>query len=250
MKVAETKILITGGGSGIGRYLVESFSRDGARVATLEYSAEAVASWSEFFPEVPCLQCDVTDPVAVESAIRRLGEDHDFSPEVLINNAGIIHSEPLVNLLRRDDPRHDMESWRRTVSGNLDSTFVMTRELAALWVSRRTRGVVVSVSSISARGNAGQSAYAAAKAGINALTVTWSKELGCFGLRFNAVAPGFFDTESTRRAVAAAKLEQIAKSVPLGRLGELAELYSAVRFLVENDYANGIVLDLNGGLVI
>lgn len=250
MKIEDARILITGGGSGIGRYLVEGFSRDGARVATLEYSADAVASWPEAFPSVPCLHCDATDPDAVAGALKRLREEHDFAPTVLINNAGIIHSEPLVNLLRRDDPRHDMGNWRRTISGNLDSTFVMTRELAATWVRERTKGVVVSISSISGRGNAGQSAYAAAKAGINALTVTWSKELGCFGLRFNAVAPGFFDTESTRRAVAPAKLEQIAKSVPMGRLGELSELYGAVRFLVENDYANGHVLDLNGGLVI
>lgn len=250
MNVAGTEILITGGGSGIGRYLVETFSANGAKVATLEYSADAVAAWPESFPGIPCLQCDVTDPEQVEVAVRRLREEHHFAPTVLINNAGIIHSEPLVNLLRRDDPRHDMNNWRRTVSGNLDSTFIMTREIAARWVRERVRGVVVSVSSISARGNAGQSAYAAAKAGINALTVTWSKELGCFGIRFNAVAPGFFDTPSTRQAVAAAKLEQIAKSVPLGRLGDLAELYSAVSFLVGNEYANGVVLDLNGGLVI
>ncbi len=250
MKIEGTSILITGGGSGIGRYLVESFLRDGARVATLEYSAEAVGTWADSFPDVPCLQCDVTDPDAVSAAVKCLRDEHGFAPTVLINNAGIIHSEPLVNLLRREDPRHDMANWRRTVAGNLDSTFVMTRELAATWVKERTKGVVVSVSSISGRGNAGQSAYAAAKAGINALTVTWSKELGFLGLRFNAVAPGFFDTESTRRAVAAAKLDQIAKSVPLGRLGELSELYGAVRFLVENDYANGHVLDLNGGLVI
>lgn len=250
MKIGGSNILVTGGGSGIGRFLLESFQGEGARVATLELNPEAAREIGEALPGAIALACDATDPEAVSAAIATLAETHGFIPDALVNNAGVIHSEPLVNLLNREDPLHGIESWRRTVSGNLDSTFFVTRAVAGAWIRARKKGVVVSVSSISSRGNAGQSAYSAAKAGINALTTTWSKELGHFGLRFNAVAPGFFDTPSTRKAVAEARLAQIAKSVPVGRLGELPELYSAIRFLIENDYANGIILGLDGGLVI
>lgn len=250
MRIEGTRILVTGGGSGIGRYLLESFQREGGIVATLELHAEAVREIGEALPGAIALVCDATDPDAVSAAVGELADSHGFFPDVLVNNAGVIHSEPLVNLLNREDPLHGIESWRRTLSGNLDATFFVTRAVAGAWIRARKRGVVVNVSSISSRGNAGQSAYSAAKAGINALTSTWSKELGHFGLRFNSVAPGFFDTPSTRRSVAEARLAQIAKSVPLGRLGELSELYSAIRFLIENDYANGMILGLDGGLVL
>ena len=248
MKVEGSSILITGGGSGIGRYLLGQFHEAGARVATFELSEEFCKSLRDEFPGVPSFSCDVTDPVAINAALEELCED--FVPDVLINNAGLIHSEPLVNLLNREDPLHDIETWRKTLVSNLDSTFLVTRELAGLWIRNRIPALVVNVSSISANGNAGQSAYAAAKAGINALTVTWSKELGRVGIRCNAIAPGFFDTPSTRNAMSEANLEHVERSVPIGRLGRLEELYSAVRFLLENDYMNGAILELNGGLVI
>jgi 3-oxoacyl-[acyl-carrier protein] reductase len=115
---------------------------------------------------------------------------------------------------------------------------------------KRTKGVVVSVSSISARGNAGQSAYAAAKAGVNALTVTWAKELGPMGLRFVAIAPGFIDTPSTRDALSDAILAKLKLKVPLRRLGDLESVYLAVAYAIENNYVNGTVLEVDGGLVI
>lgn len=248
MKVEDASILVTGGGSGIGRHLVGRFAGAGARVATLELKEDLCASLVEEFPGIRAIACDVTDPVAIEAALDELSTDS--FPDVLVNNAGLIHSEPLVNLLNRDDPLHDLGMWRKTISTNLDSTFLMTRAMAGRWVRQRTRGVVVSVSSISAHGNAGQTAYAAAKAGINAMTATWAKELGPFGLRFAAIAPGFFDTPSTRGALSEANIDHVVKETPSGRLGDLDELFGAVRFLVENDFYNGNVLELNGGLTI
>jgi 3-oxoacyl-[acyl-carrier protein] reductase len=117
-------------------------------------------------------------------------------------------------------------------------------------VTRRTKGVIVNISSISACGNEGQTAYSAAKAAVNAMTVTWSKELGRWGIRCNAVAPGFIGTESTRHALSESNLKHVQDSTPLRRLGKAEEVAHAVTALIENDFINGVILDVNGGLTI
>jgi 3-oxoacyl-[acyl-carrier protein] reductase len=107
-----------------------------------------------------------------------LNRTFNHTPDVLINNAGIIHSEPLVNMLSRGGRVHSRESWRRVMSADLDSVFYVTSHVVDRMLVKRSKGVVISISSISANGNPGQSAYSAAKAGVNALTRTWAKELG------------------------------------------------------------------------
>jgi 3-oxoacyl-[acyl-carrier protein] reductase len=117
-------------------------------------------------------------------------------------------------------------------------------------VASGKRGVVINISSVCARGNPGQAAYSAAKAGMNAMTAALAKELGPMGIRFVAIAPGYFDTASTREHVPPAKLKEIRNAVPLKRLGKLEELSSAVRFVLANEYVNGKVLELDGGLIL
>jgi 3-oxoacyl-[acyl-carrier protein] reductase len=115
-------------------------------------------------------------------------------------------------------------------------------------VTRRHKGAIINISSIAASGNVGQSAYSATKAAVNALTVTWSKELGMFGIRCNSIAPGFMDTPSTQNALSEAKIKQYQKNTPLGRLGKTEEILQALEFIIENDFYNGAVLQLDGGL--
>ena len=124
----------------------------------------------------------------------------------------------------------------------------MTVNVADKMVRSRSKGVIINISSISSYGNAGQSAYSAAKAALNALTVTWSKELGMFGIRCVAIAPGFIDTTSTRAALTEAKIKTYSNATPLGRLGKTDELLHAVVFIIENDFYNGTILNLDGGL--
>lgn len=250
MKLAEARVVLTGGGSGIGRFLLERLMSDGASVAVLERDADKCAEIAtQYQGAVQALACDVTDPVAVDEALRQLFES-GFEPSVLINNAGVIHSQPLVNMLARGDRVHSRDDWRRILAANLDSVFLVTGRVVDRMLAKRTKGVVVSLSSIAARGNAGQSAYAAAKAGVNALTMTWAKELGAMGLRFVAIAPGFIDTPSTNAALSEATITKLKQQVPLRRLGDLESVYQALKYAVENDYVNGTVLDVDGGLVI
>jgi 3-oxoacyl-[acyl-carrier protein] reductase len=117
-------------------------------------------------------------------------------------------------------------------------------------VAARTRGVVVSLSSVAAVGNAGQAAYSAAKAGVNAMTLAWAKELGLLGIRFVAVAPGFIDTASTRSALSEEAVKDLVKKTPLRRLGKTSEITSAVLFAINNEYLTGKVLEIDGGMTL
>lgn len=250
MKIAGSRVLVTGGGFGIGRYLVERLVTESAEVCVLELQPERCTELREAFGgRVAAWPCDVADPVAVDAALQSM-LDAGFEPDVLINNAGVIHSEPLVNMLARGERAHSRESWRRVMAIDLDSVFFVTSRVVDHMLAKRSKGVVISISSISASGNPGQSAYSAAKAGVNALTRTWAKELGGMGLRFAAIAPGFIDMPSTRAALSESVLTRLQQQIPLRRLGDLESIYLAARHVIENDYLTGTVLEVDGGLVI
>lgn len=250
MKVAGSRVLVTGGGSGIGRFLVGRLETEPAEVCVLEVDAARCTELHEASGgRTKAWTCDVADPIAVDAALQAIF-DTGFEPDVLINNAGIIHSEPLVNMLSRGERAHSRESWRRVMSTDLDSVFYVTSRVVDRMLAKRRKGIVISISSISANGNPGQSAYSAAKAGVNALTRTWAKELGGLGLRFAAIAPGFIDTPSTRAALSEAAIARLQQQIPLRRMGELESIYLAVRHVIENDYLTGTVLEVDGGLVM
>ncbi|MBI5314535.1 MAG: SDR family oxidoreductase [Nitrospirae bacterium] len=248
MNIAGSKVLVTGGGRGIGRWLVEGFVRDGASVGVFERDLDLCSELRTAFREsVGVWHCDVADAEAVDRAVHQAADD-GFEPEVLVNNAGIIHSEPLVNLSIRGDRAHSRDTWRRVLAADLDSVFYVTSRVVDQMIARRCKGVIISISSVSAAGNPGQSAYSAAKAGVNALTSTWAKELGVLGLRFAAIAPGFLDTDSTRTALSEAILTKLQQQIPLRRLGAPEAIYQSARHIVENDYITGTVLEVDGGL--
>ena len=117
-------------------------------------------------------------------------------------------------------------------------------------VLKRTKGIVVNISSISAQGNAGQTAYSAAKAGVEALTKTWAKELGIFGIRVVAIAPGFMDTESTHKALNEKIINALKQKVPLKTLGNAKDVSEAIVYAIESEYVNGAVLKIDGGLTL
>jgi 3-oxoacyl-[acyl-carrier protein] reductase len=249
MNFSETQVLVTGGGRGIGRHLVERLTGEANRVAVFEKDEAAVNDLIAKHPAARAYRCDVTDPAAVAQAVAAVESD-GFELDALINNAGLIHSAPLINMLEKSNRVHSADTWQQVLAANLSSAFYVTGQVVDHMLKRRKKGVVISMSSISARGNAGQSAYSAAKAGVNALTRTWAKELGGFGIRFVSIAPGFLDTPSTREALSEAILSKLRQQIPLRRLGEMDHVYQTVRFIVENDYVNGTVLEIDGGLVL
>jgi 3-oxoacyl-[acyl-carrier protein] reductase len=249
MKISDAQVLVTGGGRGIGRHLVQRLAAEARRVAIFEKDESAMTKVSTENPTISWYLCDVTDSAAVAEAVAAVEKD-GFEVDVLVNNAGLIQSAPLINMLEKNNRVHSVETWQQVLAANLSSVFYVTGHVVDQMLKHRRKGVVINMSSISANGNAGQSAYSAAKAGVNALTRTWAKELGGFGIRFVSIAPGFLDTSSTQKALSEAILTKLKQQIPLRRLGEVEHIYQTVRFIIENDYLNGTVLEVDGGLVI
>lgn len=248
MELSSARVLVTGAARGIGHYLAQGLVDEVAQIVIVDRNKDLLDTIQDH-PKVKKLVCDLTDHVNVEKVISELFLNDD-GINVCVNNAGIIHSEPLINLLSRPDKKHSISNWQKVIDVNLNAVFYVSANVAEQMVTKKQKGVIINISSISARGNSGQSAYSASKAAVEALTITWSRELGMFKIRCACIAPGFFDTPSTRESLTENVLTRWQKSVPLGRLGNLEELLSAVKFIIENDYFNGKVLSLDGGLSI
>lgn len=249
MELSGRKVIVTGGVRGLGRAMVERLCARGAEVAVFDLDAAGLKDLGESLSTVVCVECDVSDYEQVVAATARY-HDQFGAPDVLINNAGILYSAPLVRLGQAGLERHDVLAWNRVLGADLNSVFYMTACVVEQMIGARVRGVVVNISSVSAAGNAGQSAYSAAKAGVNALTAVWAKELSPLGIRVIAVAPGFTETESTREAISEAVLRDTIKKIPLRRLGKPEEIADGVLWAIQNDFFNGKVLELDGGLIL
>ena len=249
MDLRGKKAIVTGGVRGLGRAMVEKLIANGTAVTVFDLNAAGLDELRKQESLVNCVECDVSD---YEQVIKATSEYHEQfgAVDVLINNAGILYSEPLIKVTSEGVARHDAAMWNKVLAADLSSVFYMTVCVVEKMITTRTRGVIVNISSVSASGNAGQSAYSAAKAGVNALTAVWAKELGLMGIRVIGVAPGFTDTDSTKEAVSEAALRETVKKVPLRRLGKPAEIADGVVSVIQNDFFNGKVLELDGGLTV
>jgi 3-oxoacyl-[acyl-carrier protein] reductase len=240
--------LVTGGGRGIGAATALRLARDGFAVVVadldLEPAQESAMAVEAAGGTARAVVCDVTRRDQVEAAVRTC-VDELGGIDVLVTCAGLI----------RDNLVHRMteEDWDLVVDTHLKGTFLCAQVAQAEMV-QRGGGAMVFLSSGSARGNRGQVNYSAAKAGIEAIARTLAIELGRFGIRVNAVAPGFIETRMTR-AIAertGADYEEVktaySKSVALGRVGQPEEIASAIAFLAGDDasYVTGQTLGVRG----
>ena len=239
-------IIVTGGASGLGLDISNRLLNEKAIVVIFDIDREKLNSLSETFVKY-CV--DVTSYQQIESAVsdvfNRFG-----SINVLVNNAGSIYSKPLINILEKKNRKHSLKSFKKCLDINLTSVFILGSIVIEKMVVKRTKGVVVNISSISAKGNAGQTAYSAAKAGVEALTKTWAKELGIFGIRVVAIAPGFINTQSTHQALNEEVVNNIKQKVPLKTLGNAEDVSQAIIYAITSEYVNGTVLKIDGGLTL
>jgi 3-oxoacyl-[acyl-carrier protein] reductase len=186
------------------------------------------------------LVLDVADPVSVDAALTRLTQELG-APTVLVNNAGITRD----NLLMR---MKDAE-WDSVIDTNLSSVFRLSKACLRPMMKAR-KGRIINISSVvGATGNAGQTNYAAAKAGMIGFTKSLAREIGARGVTVNCVAPGFIDTDMTR-ALDESQREQLLAGIPLGRLGSPGEIASVVAFLASPNaaYITGETIHVNGGM--
>ena len=246
MEISKAKVLITGGARGIGNFIANGLLQKSAKIIIVDKDEHLLNALPEH-ENLLKYQCDITDFNAVEELVNKMFDDGK-EINVCINNAGIIHSEPLINILSQTEKKHSIANWQKVIDVNLNAVFFVISNVAEKMVLKKQKGLIINISSIAAQGNIGQSAYAASKAAVEALTKTWSKELGMFKIRCACIAPGFFNTPSTRESLSENMLSKWQKAVPIARLGELNELLSAVEFIIENEYFNGKVLALDGGL--
>jgi 3-oxoacyl-[acyl-carrier protein] reductase len=238
-------VLVTGASGEIGRHLAAHFLHGGWVVLGVDRQPLPDGGPAGLVFK----QCDLTEPSAATTVIEELLAAHG-PVDALVNCAGRIANSPLVRLGPAGWEVHDFELWRDVVASGLTSAFHATALTVRHMLQAKRRGVVVNLSSICAAGNPGQVAYSAAKAGLNGFTLALAKELGPLGIRVVGLAPGYFDTRSTRDNVPAARLAKLTGAVPLRRLGTVDEIAAAVDFIIAADYVNGTVIELDGGLVV
>lgn len=241
--------MVTGAARGIGAATARRLAAEGAAVACVDLTADRCASIVDEITvtggRAVAFGCDVSDGAQVEGLVS--GVVAEFGRiDVLVNNAGLTRDN-LVFRMSEDD-------WDKVVDVNLKSVFLMSRTVQKHMVEQRS-GAIVNLSSRSALGNRGQANYSAAKAGIQGLTATLAIELGPFGIRVNAVAPGYVATpmtEATAVRVGVTPEEHqavAAQSVPLRRVAQPTEIASVVAFFASDDasYVTGQTLYVNGG---
>ena len=251
MQIENNTFVITGAAQGLGEAISISLARRGARLALLDVNAQrldqTLDNCKQAGSDCYAFTCDVSDETSVRRCFTSV-EEH-LGPIIgLVNNAGILRDGMLVKVKDGEIvDRLSLEQWQQVIDINLTGVFLCGREAATSMIRNESGGVIINISSISRAGNIGQSNYAAAKAGVAALTTTWAGELARYGIRCAAIAPGVFETEMVASLKPEAH-ERITSAVPLKRTGNVDELAQTVEYLIENDYFSGRILELDGGL--
>lgn len=249
MDLAGKNIIVTGGAKGIGKILVEKLAKENANICVFDIDLDALESLRKELPIIYCEVCDVSNFEQVESAINEFYQKFN-SIDVLVNNAGLIYNSPLISFGKGGLIRHDTEMWDKVIRTDLSSVFYMTVNVVEKMILKRTKGVIINVSSISAAGNIGQTAYSAAKAGVNALTSLWAKELSSFKIRVAGIAPGFTKTDTTMQSLSESMINEWIRKTPVKRFANPYEIADGILFIIKDDFFNGKILELDGGLTI
>jgi 3-oxoacyl-[acyl-carrier protein] reductase len=251
MDLAKKTIAITGAAQGIGRAMALAFAEAGSDLALIDLGAERLEETCQLVRQHGAVAhayvANVADEGQVDAASDKIVADFGRF-DGIINNAGILRDAML--LKSKDGAivgRMSLEQWRSVIDVNLTGVFLCGRAAAERMAKLGNGGVIVNISSVSRHGNAGQSNYSAAKAGVVALAEVWCKELARYKIRTGSIAPGFVRTDILS-SMKPETLEKVLAPVPIKRLGEPSEVARAARFIFENDFFSGRCIDLDGGL--
>jgi 3-oxoacyl-[acyl-carrier protein] reductase len=236
--------LVTGASRGIGRAILHELARRGALVIGTATSDSGAAAIGEELAKAGLtgegMALNVTDPAQVDGLIEAILGKHGRI-DILVNNAGITRD----NLLMRMKD----EEWDDIIATNLSSVFRLSRAVLRPMMKARHGRIVSIASVVGVMGNAGQTNYGAAKAGMIGFSKSLAREVGSRNITVNCVAPGFIDTDMTR-ALPEAQRQALMQHIPLGRLGSVDDIAQATAFLASDAaaYVTGTTLHVNGGM--
>lgn len=237
-------VLVTGASRGIGRAIALTLGSAGATVIGTATSEEGAKNISKIFSEIDILGCgmslNVTDNDQISNVLKAVTEEYG-AVDILINNAGITRDNILLRMKE--------DEWDEIISTNLSSVYKMSKAVLRGMIKKRSGRVISITSVVGAMGNAGQSNYAASKAGIIGFTKSLAREVGVRGITVNAIAPGFIETDMTDSLPDAQKAA-LASQIPMGRLGTVDEIAKAVLFLAGDSasYITAQTIHINGGM--
>ena len=237
-------VLVTGATRGIGKAIALTLGNAGATIVGTATTELGVDNISKIFSENKILgkgiKLDVTDNDQISNLIKDINEDFG-SVDILVNNAGITRDNILLRMKE--------DEWEDIINTNLSSIYKMSKSVLRGMIKKRSGRIISITSVVGAMGNAGQSNYGAAKAGIIGFTKSLAREVGVRGITVNAVAPGFIETDMTDSLPDEQK-EALAGQIPMGRLGTADEVAQSVLFLAGDggSYITGQTLHVNGGM--
>lgn len=239
--------LVTGASRGIGRAVALALAKAGAKVVVnyagnAQAAADTVEAITAFGGEAIAVQADVAQADAVETLIKQALDAYGRI-DILVNNAGITRDNLLLRM-KEDD-------WDAVMNTNLKGIFHCTKQVSRIMIKQKSGKIINMTSVVGVMGNAGQSNYAAAKAGVIGFTKSMAKELAARGITVNAIAPGFIATDMTAVLPDQVKAE-MADNIPLARMGQPEEVAAAAVFLASDsaDYITGQTLHVDGGMVM
>lgn len=244
MKLKDKVAFITGGAQGIGKAIAQEFVKEGATVIISDINLEVAQKTAEELAaagaKVKAVKQNVADFAETGKVITETAKEFG-KIDILVNNAGITKDA----LLMRMKP----EDWNAVITVNLTGVFNCTKAAAPIMMKARTGRIVNIASIVGLMGNAGQVNYAATKAGVIGVTKTLAKELASRGILVNAIAPGFIDTEMTKKIPEDIQ-NKMREQIPLKKLGLPEDIAKAAVFLssADSQYITGQVLSVNGGM--
>jgi len=243
MELTGKNVVVTGGARGMGKRFAVDLKNLGAKPYVLDVIQENLDGLKHE-TGIPGQLVDVTSEKNVETFFESYTSENG-APDVLINNAGITADALFIKQKGDEITKFPFSNWEKVINVNLTGVFLCAREAAFQMVKHKVNGVIINISSISRAGNLGQTNYSATKSAVDAMTVTWAKELSRYKIRVGAVAPGYINTEMVAK-IRPEVLEKVIQNIPLGRLGEMEEISQAIQFIIKNDFFTGRIIEVDG----
>ncbi|WP_440878493.1 SDR family oxidoreductase [Vibrio natriegens] len=250
MELANKVVAITGAGQGLGKQMALSLAESGVNLALIDLNLEQLrdtqAECESLGVNARVYVTNVTNEQQVCAAFGQIEADFKQLNGV-INNAGIMRDGMFIKVKDGQITPMSLEQFQSVMDVNVTGTFLCGREASKVMLNTDSKGVLINISSVARAGNIGQTNYSASKAAVATMATVWAKELGRFGIRSVAIAPGVIKTAMTDQIKPEA-MDRLIKMIPVGRLGLADEISATVKYALTNEFVTGRVLEVDGGM--